>query len=180
MKAFYLLAAVAALSLPFAAPAVMKSEADPEVVPAVDVNRYLGLWYEIGHFPNFFQRDCVRSMAEYGARDDGRVSVRNSCDRADGSRGMIEGSAFAPNPAEPTKLKVDFGFSFLGDYWIIDLDADYQWAVVSGPAKQSLFILSRQAPMDAATLDGIISRLNSRGFDTGKIIYDQWPGPADL
>jgi apolipoprotein D and lipocalin family protein len=150
------------------------SAADPVVVPAVDYSRYVGLWYEIGHYPNFFQTECVRSTAEYAALENGRVSVLNTCYREAKAPTTIKGVAFAQNPAEPAKLKVDFGFPFLGDYWIIDLDPEYQWAVVSGPGKKSLFILARQAPMSDALLQPILARLAAQGFDLDKIIYDKY------
>lgn len=172
MKKLFALALLAISFMPFQS--ARADSSDPTVVPAVDYSRYVGLWYEIGHFPNFFQTECVRSTAEYGALEDGRVSVLNTCYRNEKTPTTIHGEAFAENVAEPAKLKVDFGFPRLGDYWIIDLDADYQWAVVSGPAKESLFILARTAPMNPALLQEILGRLTAQGFDTSKIIYDQY------
>lgn len=147
---------------------------DPEVVKEVQIDRYLGLWYEIGHFPNFFQKGCLRSTAEYGLLPSGEISVLNVCYRKGNITTPIQGKAFAPNKAEPAKLKVDFGFPKLGDYWIIDLDSEYQWAVVSGPGKDSLFILSRTAPMEYALMQSIFMRLQERGFDITKIILDEY------
>ena len=168
MRMFFALATLLFTSMPFAA------AADPVVVPAVDYSRYVGFWYEIGHYPNFFQTECVRSTAEYAALEDGRVSVLNTCYREEKSPTSIKGVAYAENAAEPAKLKVDFGLPFLGDYWIIDLDPEYQWAVVSGPGKKSLFILARQAPMSDAVLQPILARLAAQGFDLDKIIYDKY------
>ncbi len=155
-----------AFALPFGA-----GETDPEVVKSVNLKRYAGLWYEIGRYPNFFQNGCQRSTAKYTLQQDG-VGVLNTCYRADGTTSTIEGIATVVNPAEPAKLEVDFGFFRTGDYWITHLDPDYQWAVVSGPAKGSLFILARKAPMDAGLRQRIIARLKKDGFDTAKIIYD--------
>ncbi len=147
---------------------------DPEVVSAVDFNRYAGFWYEIAHAPNFFQRGCVRSTAEYAVLTPLSVSVKNTCFKADGSSSDIEGTATVVDPAVPAKLKVRFNIFAKGDYWIVDLDPNYQWAVVSGPKKKSLFILSRQGPMDAQVLKGIIDRLKLKGFNTDELIYDQY------
>lgn len=122
---------------------------DPGVVSTVDYKRYVGLWYEIAHAPNFFQGGCIRSTE-------------------------IQGTATAPDPSQPAKLKVDFGFVFDGDYWIIDLDPNYEWAVVSGPKKSSLFILSRTAPMEPQLLRTILDRLESQGFKMDELIFDQY------
>ena len=145
---------------------------DPQVVAKVDVSRYMGLWFQIAHYPNFFQRDCLRSTAEYAVLESGKVSVFNSCTLKTGEMSTIKGEAFIPDATETAKLKVDFGFAFLGDYWIIDLDPNYQWAIVSGPNKKSLFILARTAPMDGALLKQIIKGLDAKGYDVSRIIFD--------
>jgi apolipoprotein D and lipocalin family protein len=148
--------------------------ADPAVVPNVDLQRYSGLWYQVAHFPSFFLKNCERSTAEYSLNADGTIAVLNKCYKNNLVKSSIQGTASAPNPSEPTKLKVDFGFFAKGDYWIIALDEDYQWAVVSGPGKSSLFVLSRQGPMDGELLKSIVQKLADDGFDTAKIIYDKY------
>ncbi|QDK36876.1 lipocalin family protein [Bdellovibrio sp. NC01] len=147
---------------------------DPEVVSTVDFAKYAGMWYEIAHAPNFFQRGCVRSTAEYAVQSAVSVSVKNTCYKANGSKSDITGEAKVVDSAVPAKLKVRFNFFARGDYWIVDLDPDYQWSVVSGPNKKSLFILSRQAPMDEQILNSIIVRLKQRGFNVDDLIYDQY------
>lgn len=163
-----LIASLFSLSLPTSA-----SE-DPRVVENVDLNRYKGLWYEIAHSPNFFQRRCERSTAEYGLLPEGKISVLNTCYRDEKPLSSIEGTAWAPNPEQPAKLVVDFGFFRKGDYWITMLDPDYQWAVVSGPAKSSIFILARQAPMDPVLLESIIEQMRADGYNVGDLIYDRY------
>lgn len=147
---------------------------DPEVVKSVDLQRYSGTWYEIGHYPTFFQNLCDRSEASYTPNGDGTLGVLNTCYRNNKVLTSISGKAFAPTPEEPTKLRVDFGFAREGDYWIISLEENYDWAVVSGPQKNSLFILSRKAPMDPEVLDKILKDLKDRGFDLNKIIFDKY------
>lgn len=172
MKNLLLLFAFCGLLLS-AKPAAADSS-DPDVVSSVDFNRYAGLWYDIAHAPNFFQRGCVRSTAEYKVLTPLSVSVKNICYKSDGSTSDIEGEAKVVDPAVPAKLKVRFNFFARGDYWIIDLDPNYQWAVVSAPKKKSLFILSRQAPMDPVLLDKIIESLKAKGFATEDLVYDQY------
>lgn len=147
---------------------------DPEVVKSVDISRYVGTWFEIAHAPNFFQRGCERSTAEYQIIDEANISVHNVCYHSDNSTSDISGTATIVDPAEPAKLKVRFNFFARGDYWITELDPNYQWAVVSAPAKKSLFILSRQAPMDKLLLQQILNTLESKGFDTTDLIYDKY------
>jgi apolipoprotein D and lipocalin family protein len=109
----------------------------PKTVDYVDVDRYLGLWYEQGSIPTFFQRNCERTTAEYSYNADKTIRVDNQCYR-DGVKSGIIGEAY-PDPDDTTKsnskLKVKFGFlPFIkGDYWIVRLDKDYSYAVVGGP-----------------------------------------------
>jgi apolipoprotein D and lipocalin family protein len=147
---------------------------DPSVVTNLDITKYMGQWYEIAHNPNFFQNLCERSTAQYDLTSDGKVSVLNKCFRGEKEFTSISGTAEAKNPLVPAKLEVDFGFFRTGDYWIVDLDENYQWAVVSGPNMKSLFILARKAPMEKSTLDTILENLKSRGFKTSNLIYDKY------
>ncbi|MBC7419956.1 MAG: lipocalin family protein [Bdellovibrio sp.] len=150
------------------------SKKDPSVVKSVDFNRYAGLWYDIAHNPNFFQKDCLRSTAEYGVLSATEVSVHNICYLKDGTTADISGVATVKNSNEPAKLKVKFNFFARGDYWIIDLDPNYQWVVVSAPKKKSLFILSRVAPMDKQLLEDILKSLKAKGFKTEQLVFDQY------
>lgn len=147
---------------------------DPDVVPSVDLARYAGKWQEIAHSPNFFQGSCVRSSAEYKVLSEDSLSVKNTCFKRDGSTSDIEGVAKIEDLNEPAKLKVRFNFFAKGDYWITELDRDYQWAVVSGPGKSSIFILARKAPMAPELLREIISTLDRKGYDTSTLIYDEY------
>lgn len=147
---------------------------DPQVVRVVDLQSYSGKWFEIAHEKNFYQRGCVRSTAEYGVIDDSSLSVYNRCIKKNGQSKDIRGIARVVDPAEPAKLRVKFNFFQKGDYWIIDLDRDYKWAIVSGPKKKSLFILSRVAPMDEKLLAELLDRLKAKGFETDSFIFDEY------
>ena len=149
----------------------------PEVVPAVELDRYLGKWYEVAHYPTFFQADCASSIAEYSLGDDGSINVFNSCLAADGSTAStITGKATVADPTTNAKLVVSFpSVPFPAPYWIIDLGQDYEYAVVSDPLRLTLFILSRTPTLDQATLDGILSRLPDQGYDPARLFYDTPP-----
>jgi len=121
-----------------------------DVVSDVDLERYTGKWYEIASFPQHFQRGCVASTATYTLRDDGRIDVLNECrDQSfDGELRQAEGIAWIVDPSQSrAKLKVQFFWPFSGDYWIIDLDPDYRYAVIGHPSREYLWILSRTPTM---------------------------------
>lgn len=79
-----------------------------------------------------------------------------------------------PHPEQGAKLRVDFGWFRRGDYWIVDLDPEYHWVIVSGPSKKSLFVLTREAPVPAALRAQLIGRLKELGFEVDKLIWDAW------
>lgn len=147
---------------------------DPSVVNQVDLNKYSGKWFEIGRYPTFFQRNCVSSTAEYQVQPDNSLSVYNVCYKEDRNTSDIKGIAKITDLKVPAKLKVRFNIFAQGDYWIIALDENYQWAVVSSAKKGSLFILARTAPMEPGLKAKIITDLKNRGFETEKIIYDKY------
>lgn len=147
---------------------------DPEVVSQVNLQKYSGIWYEVGHSKNFFQRKCVRSTAQYGVLDERSVSVLNTCSKADGSQTQISGVAKIVDPAVPAKLRVRFNLFARGDYWITELDSNYQWAVVSSPGKKNNFILARTAPIDAGVKDQILKTLSDKGYDLSTFYFDQY------
>jgi apolipoprotein D and lipocalin family protein len=143
-----------------------------EVVPSVDLNRYAGKWYEIARLPNRFQRECASDItATYTLRPDGKITVLNECLKADGSRKSAKGTARLADAKGPnTKLRVTFFWPFSGNYWIIDLDPEYRWAVVGEPGRDYLWILAREPRLDTELYKQIVERAEQRGFDTGKLL----------
>ena len=143
-----------------------------EVVPFVDLTRYTGVWYEISRYPNRFQEGCVGSRATYALRDDGNISVLNECyDKTfDGKARSAKGKAWVVDKETNAKLKVSFFWFFAGDYWIIDLGNDYEYAVVGHPKRKYLWILSRTEEMDGEVYEGILARLRDKQYDTSKLI----------
>lgn len=148
------------------------SAMEVKTVDYVDLNRYLGKWYEVGRYPNSFQKNCYQSTATYGLNKDGSISVYNECKKGspDGVNKSIFGKALIVDKKSNSKLKVTFFWPFYGKYWIIDLDKDYRYAVVSEPKKKYLWILSRTPVLDPDLEKGIYARLESWGYQTDKII----------
>ncbi len=143
-----------------------------QVVSFVDLNRYMGTWYEISRYPHRFQEDCVGSTATYNLRDDGKVDVLNQCykEKLDGELKKAHGKAWVVDPITNAKLKVLFFWPFSGDYWIIDLGENYEYAVVGDPNRKYLWILSRSPKMDERIYNLILEKLKLQFYDTSKLI----------
>ena len=142
-----------------------------QTVPNVDLKKYAGKWYEIASFPQWFQKGCHCSTAEYTLTEKGYVIVENRCNRDSihGKPTYIKGKAFIVPNSGNAKLKVQFFWPFRGKYWIIDLASDYSYAVVGHPNKKYLWILSRTPIMKDTVYQAIVSRLKDNGFDITKI-----------
>jgi apolipoprotein D and lipocalin family protein len=98
--------------------------------------------------------------------------VVNTCGSTDGSSRDIVGSAVVTDESTNAKLSVSFfGPLFGAPYWIIELDEDYQYAVVGDPSREFLWILSRAPSLDEATLSGILSRLPDYGYDPDRLTW---------
>jgi len=159
------------------------SDAAVKTIAALDVPRYLGTWYEIAKFPNWFQKKCVgNTRAVYSLRPDGMLKVMNSCKTADGNTSEAEGTARQIGPKDSPKLEVRFApawLSFLpmvwGDYWVIDLDSQYQVAAVSDPRREYLWILSRAPQLDRKAYDELLQRLQAQQFDVRKLELTSQP-----
>jgi apolipoprotein D and lipocalin family protein len=138
-----------------------------QTVPNVDLNRYVGKWFEIASFPQRFQKRCHCTTAEYTPTDKGYIMVENRCnkDSVNGKQSSIKGKAFVVENTGNAQLKVQFFWPFKGDYWIIDLADDYSYAVVSDPKKKSLWILSRTPKMEDTRYQQVILKLKDKGFD---------------
>lgn len=140
-------------------------------VPSVDLARYVGKWYEIAHIPNRFERKCAgNATARYTLRSDGKIGVVRQWQRSNGQVEMAKGTAEVENLKEHnTKLKVTFFWPFSGDYWILDLSPDYQWALVGEPRRRYLWVLSRQPQMDEGIYQRILNRAKQKGYDVTSI-----------
>ena len=137
-----------------------------EAVPQVDLERYLGTWYEIASYPQFFQEGCTGTTATYTLRSDGEIDVLNKCRKGslDGPVDVAEGRARIVDRETNAKLEVSFFGPFWGDYWIIDLGPNYEYAVVGHPSRDYLWILSRTPTLAENTYDKILSRLEDKGY----------------
>ena len=140
-----------------------------EVVPHVELKKYLGKWYEIAHLPFRFQEGCTDTTATYSLSEDGSISVLNECIK-NGKVKRAKGKAKVVDKSSGAKLKVTFFWPFYGDYWIIDLSKDYDYAVVGTPNRKYLWILSRTPRMDDKLYSQLIESVKSKGFDVDNFI----------
>ncbi|WP_282126842.1 lipocalin family protein [Marinifilum flexuosum] len=149
-----------------------ESVIDNSVVKDLNIDRYLGKWYEIARFDHSFERGLVGVTAEYSMREDGKIKVVNSGYKGslDGEKSEAIGKAKIPNPNLPSKLKVSFFWIFYGDYFVLELDDDYQWAIVGSNTDKYLWILSRKPQMDDQLYLELLNKLQARGYDTSKLI----------
>ena len=143
-----------------------------ETVPAVDLQKYSGKWFEIASFPQSFQKGCYCTTAEYTLTTKDYLIVENRCnkDSLNGKLSYIKGKVFAVKNTGNAKLKVQFFWPFKGKYWVIDLASDYSYAVVGHPNRNYLWILSRSTSMDDVIYQEIISRIALKGYDVSKIL----------
>ena len=142
----------------------------------VDINSYLGKWYEIASIPPSFEKQCVKNTtAEYSMADAGLLKVLNSCETINASRSSAEGRAKIVDKESNAKLKVTFVrfigwiFAFSGKYWILDVAPDYSYAVVGDPSRHYAWILARTPSVSDAVLDSAERVLSDQGFDTCKL-----------
>ncbi len=140
-----------------------------QVVSHVELNRYLGKWYEIAHLPTRFQRNCTDTTATYSLSTDGNILVLNECKR-NGKAKQAKGKAKVVDKNTGAKLKVTFFWPFYGDYWILGLGKDYEYAVVGTPNRKNLWILSRTPQMDDQVFSQIIESVKSQGFNLDNLI----------
>lgn len=148
-----------------------------EVHPSVDLQRYIGKWYEIARYPHFFERGCAGVTAEYTLREDGNIGVLNTCreDSLDGPVKTIEGYGWVADRQTNAKLKVRFFWPFWASYWILEIANDYSWAVVGHPNRSYFWILSRTPQMDPKVYESILSKMPGWGYKSEELIRVEQP-----
>jgi apolipoprotein D and lipocalin family protein len=160
-------AACSTLTAPVSNPTV------PQPAKSVDLNRYLGQWYEIARYDvGSFQQGCEASTAGYSLRDDGEIRVLNTC--RDGSpTGEVrsaEGRARVVENSGNAKLEVSFfGPFYFGDYWVLDHAEDYSWSIVGEPSGRFLWLLSRTPDPSPEARAHILARTAELGYDTSRL-----------
>ncbi|WP_332656999.1 lipocalin family protein [Brevundimonas sp.] len=143
----------------------------PQPDKPVDLQRYAGLWYELARYENGFERGCEGVTARYTLRDDGLVTVLNTCRQGGvtGQEKSIEGRAKVTPGSGDAKLRVSFFGPFYGDYWVLDRADDYSWSIVGEPSGRYLWILTRDPQPSQMVRDALMRRTAELGYDLSLI-----------
>lgn len=152
-------------------------EASVTTAREVDLERYMGRWYEIARFPMRQESACASHVAaHYSLRPDGTIGVVNSCLKRDGSEAIAQGVARVVEESNGSKLKVSFAPKWLrklpffwADYWILHVDPDYGMAVVGTPDRKHLWVLARIPRISEADFERVVDRARAQGYDTARL-----------
>ncbi len=145
---------------------------DTTTVEELDIDRYLGTWYEIARFPHSFEKDLVGVTATYSLRNDGKIKVVNQGFKGslDGKRSRAVGKAKIPDPDDPARLKVSFFLFFYGDYYVLELDPEYRWAMIGSSSPGYFWILSRTPQLDEQVYESLLDNARRRGYELDQLI----------
>ena len=152
-----------------------------QVGEKVELDKYLGVWYEVARKPMYFERKCIYDItATYTLNENGNIVVDNKCYDAEGNLQQSVGEAFIANAPFNSKLRVSFlpeGVRWIplgrGDYWIVKLDDDYQTVLVGEPRRKYLWILSRTAQPEKAQIHDYLNYAKTQGYAIDDVIYPQ-------
>ncbi|ENX23340.1 hypothetical protein F892_02588 [Acinetobacter vivianii] len=150
-------------------------------VEKVELDKYLGVWYEVARKPMFFERKCVYNItATYTVNENGNIVVDNKCYDSEGNLQQSVGEAFVANAPFNTKLRVSFLPEVVrwvpmarGDYWILKLDNDYQTVLVGEPRRKYLWVLSRTPNPHKETIHEYLNYAKSLGYNISDVIYPE-------
>ncbi len=144
---------------------------------ALEIHRFTGTWYELARYDHFFERGCEGVTATYTLDSRGELRIISQCLKGglNGRRKEVEVKAWAPDAKEPGKLKVQFLWPFTSDYWFLEIDPDYRWALVGDATKGTCWIWSRTPKVDEAEYALLLEKLKGRGYDLRKLLRVQQP-----
>ena len=155
-----------------------RTEIDTRSVRKLDIQKYMGKWYEIARFDHRFERGLVGVTAEYSLLPGGRIQVNNSGyeHTFNGRHKTITGKAYQPDPLEPGRLKVSFFPLVSSDYYIMELDeVHYSYALIGSSSDEYLWILSRTAELPEDTKEYLLERAKARGYDVSRLYWTPQP-----
>lgn len=145
-----------------------------KTVDKVDINSYLGTWYEIARYEHFFEKGCVDAKATYSLKENGDINVLNECIK-NGEHSAANGVAYATDESN-SKLKVSFFRPFYGNYWILMLGKNYDYALIGDPSREYLWILSRENEITQELKTTILNKLPEFGYTQEKLIWTEQGG----
>ncbi len=148
-----------------------KKKMDLPTVKHLEIEKFMGVWYEIARFPHKFEKDLVGVTATYEMKSNGQISVLNQGYKhtLDGKQKNAKGRARMPNAHEPGFLQVTFFLCFWADYLVLELDENYQYALIGSSTPDYLWILCRQPQMDEHTYNMLVEKAKDFGYDISKL-----------
>lgn len=163
--------------LPLAAAAALAADPGPVTVPALELSRFMGTWYEISAIPSFATKGCTDTVVHYRPAADGGFELLNTCWKGETYK-PYHGMARRTDPESPAKFYAKFVLFLGSDYWIIDLDPEYRWAAVGVKSKKQLWVISRELKLDEKVYAGILERAAKQGFDVSRLVRTSHTGKA--
>lgn len=150
---------------------------DKHTITQLNLQRYMGKWYEIARYDHRFERGLQGVTAEYSFREDGKIKVQNCGykENLNGKKKCSTGKARLPKDGQSGKLEVAFFLSIYSDYNILELSEDYEWALIGSSTDKYLWILSRTPHLAPEILSQILEKARLRGYDTNRLIYPIQP-----
>lgn len=148
------------------------SKDELSTVSPVNLEKYAGTWYEIARLPNRFEKGLECVTATYTLRNDGKIEVINKGRKIGDSKRIskIKGTAWVPDKSYPGRLKVRFFWPFSGNYYILELDKDYRYALVGEPSRKYLWVLSKDKNLDSDIFNSLLEKAEKSGFNTARVI----------
>ena len=151
----------------------MKAPPTPlRTVPRVDLPRFMGDWRVIANIPYFAEKGCVDSIESYALRPDGKIENWFTYRKKtlDAPQKTIRAQATVVNPQTNAEWKVKFFGLISAQYFVIDLDANYQWTVIGHPSRNYGWIMAREKTLPNATYEALLDRLAAQGYDPGRFV----------
>jgi apolipoprotein D and lipocalin family protein len=142
----------------------------PQPAKSVDLEKYLGRWFEIARYEQRFQKGCTGVTADYSLRQDGSINVVNRCRKRGGHVDEARGRAKVVDRATNAKLKVSFFGPFYGHYWVLDHADDYSWSIVGEPSGRYLWILARSPRLPENEVSQLFARAQALGYNTTMLL----------
>ena len=162
---------IAALLAHSSCQAQVRMKVDNSTVNQLNIAEYMGKWYEIARYDHSFEKGMTHVSAEYSLMPNGKIQVINRGIK-DGETKSIVGKAKQPSPTEyPGRLKVSFFLWFYSDYYIMELDKDYRYALIGSSSDKYLWILSRTPQMEETELNKLLKNIMLRGYDLSKLVF---------
>lgn len=148
-----------------------KTYRELSTVENVEIEKYMGQWYEMARLPNRFEKGLSCVTANYSLKENGKIKVVNKGFSSEKNKySVAQGTAWIPDETYPGRLKVSFFWPFAGNYYIIFLDKEYQYALIGDPSRKYLWVLSRSRALNSEVYEQLLTIAKEEGFAIEKVL----------